>query len=42
MSYRHEGEDAMSPVEKKTVYFKEAGTENTDTVLTTVREYVEA
>lgn len=42
MSYRYEGEDAMSPVEKKTVYFKEAGTGNTDTVLVTVRKYVEA
>ena len=42
MSYRHKGKDAMSSIEKKTVYFKEAGTENTDTVLATVRKYVEA
>jgi hypothetical protein len=32
----------MSTVEKRTVYFKEAGAENTDTLLETVKKYVEA
>jgi hypothetical protein len=32
----------MGSVEKKTVYFKEAGMENTDIVLATVKKYVEA
>jgi hypothetical protein len=31
----------MGSVEKKTVYFKEAGMENTDIVLATVKKYVE-
>lgn len=31
----------MSSIEKKTVYFKEAGERNTDTLLEVVREYVE-
>jgi len=31
----------MSSVEKKTVYFKEAGEQNTDTLLKVAREYVE-
>jgi hypothetical protein len=32
----------MNTVEKRTVYFKEAGAENTDTLLETVKKYVEA
>lgn len=32
----------MSTIEKRTVYFKEAGTANTDTLLETVKKYVEA
>jgi hypothetical protein len=31
----------MSSIEKKTVYFKEAGEQNTDTLLKVAREYVE-